>query len=109
MASRQRRKAPPDPRAEWLTGLPESFEGCRDLGHTWRPHSGGWSRELNGWLRVLACARCATERHQTINGLGHVTSNRYRYADGYQAPKGVDPISRDEIRLASITRQFGSR
>jgi hypothetical protein len=103
-----RRKAR-TPREEWLGNLAPEFQDCRDLGHHWRPVTGGWQRDVAAWARTLACARCGTQRRQVISGTGHVTRNAYTYANGYVAPKGSDPISRDTIRLAAIERQLGGK
>jgi hypothetical protein len=45
-------------------------------------------------------------RRQLVNDQGHVLTNNYRYADGYQAKaveKGVR-VSRDVFRLEALTR-----
>jgi len=106
MAPRKRAPAR-TPLEAWFDDLPDAFTDCRDLGHLWRPHDGGRATKWSGWFRVLLCSRCNTERTQEIDGYGHVMANRYRYASGYQTPKGSDPVSRDTFRLSVITRDFG--
>lgn len=95
--------------ASWAEGLPESFAMCRDMGHTWRPHTARYDSELYSYTRVLRCPRCRTEREQTLGGTGLILSNRYIYPDGYQTPAGsghIDQAGRGLIRLASTMRQL---
>ena len=63
---------------------------CRTDQHVWRPASVEVIREgrsLGGYVRVMVCRSCRTERRQTIDTRGVVLSNRYVYADGYLAAK----------------------
>lgn len=89
----------------FAANLRETFVQCRELGHLWRPHTATYDRASRVYDRILRCTRCRTERVQEISELGHVLSNRYRYADGYQA-KHVEPgaYSRDVFRIESVRR-----
>lgn len=90
----------------FAAALSNSYLACRELGHTWRPWRAEWSGELRAYERELRCSRCKTTRRQVVNDQGHVLSNGYRYADGYQAKdveKGVR-VSRDVFRLEALTR-----
>lgn len=90
---------------DWTDALPDTMLLCRDIGHTWRP-ARAWIED-GEYGRVMRCARCRTERHQALTMAGHVTSNRYDYADGYLAPKGTGsftPDDRDHLRLESVLR-----
>lgn len=92
--------------AEFADGLPERFLYCREMGHNWRPYSAG-AHEDGGFERVLRCTRCRTRRVQVITPRGIVLSNRYEYADGYQANPGMGRIigeGRGILRLESIKR-----
>lgn len=90
----------------FAASLPARYLECRELGHHWRAWNASWDAAARAWDRTLRCSRCKTERSQLLNELGHVLSNHYRYADGYQA-KNVESavrISRDVFRLESLTR-----
>lgn len=94
--------------AAWTDDLPDTLILCRDLGHLWRP-ARAWIED-HSYGRVMRCARCKTERHQALTMSGHVVSNRYDYADGYLAPKGIGsftPDDRDHLRLESVLRLIG--
>ena len=83
----------------------ESYSGdylpCRDFGHSWKPVTA--SKEPNGSIkRVLACARCETERHQILDRKGFVLSNFYTYANGYLIA-GVGRLTVADKALLRIT------
>ena len=89
----------------FAAGLDQSHLLCRELGHLWSPWTAGLT-DGGGYVRILRCPRCLTERHQVLDGRAHVVSNVYRYPDGYQH-KGLGRIvgeGRDMLRLESITR-----
>ena len=92
--------------AEFAQSLPERFLYCREMGHNWRPYSAGLYKD-GGFERILRCTRCRTRRVQAITSRGVVLTNKYEYADGYQAPKGLGQIvgeGRGLLRLESIKR-----
>lgn len=86
--------------------LTAAYLACRDLGHTWRPFRGSYDESAGVFERELRCRSCKTIRRQVVTSHGHVLSNNYTYADGYQA-KGVDSAgdrSRDTFRVEALTR-----
>lgn len=100
----------PDERAHerdvlgFLEELRTTFLYCRELGHNWKP----WRATLHAgtYERVLRCTRCRTERVQELTASGHLLSNHYRYADGYQS-KGLGRLvgdDRDALRMTSLLR-----
>ena len=107
MAAARRQSVPIDLET-WEEGLPESFLMCRDMGHTWKPHTAAWEAEENAYRRVLKCPRCRTLRTQWISPSGHLDGgSHYTYPDGYTAPAGVGRIDgggRDHLRLLSVLR-----
>lgn len=94
----------------FAAGLSNSFLACRELGHMWKPWRAEWSGELRAYERELRCSRCKTFRRQLVNDQGHVLSNNYRYADGYQAKnvENVVRVSRDVFRLEALTRYLSN-
>lgn len=91
---------------EFVGSLPERYLYCRDMGHNWRPWTGG-SYEDGGWERIIRCVRCKTKRHQVLTASGAVLKSKYDHPEGYNAPKGMGRISgegRNVLRLESIKR-----
>lgn len=87
--------------------LTDRLLSCRELGHVWRPYTVEVVRErrrIGGYVRVMRCAQCKTERHQTLDSRGGVVSNHYRYADGYLAAHVEPGFTRDAFRLEAVTR-----
>lgn len=85
--------------------LPERFLYCREMGHNWRPFSAGRYKD-GGYLRILRCVRCKTERHQEISARGVILTSSYKHPEGYLS-KGLGRISgegRGVLRLESIRR-----
>lgn len=99
------RTADVDDVAEFAEQLPERFLWCREMGHNWRPFSASRYRD-GGFLRILRCSRCKTERHQEISNRGAVTASKYVHPAGY-LHKGMGRIvgeGRGILRLESIKR-----
>lgn len=99
--------ARPEQVAEWSHDLSDNYLLCRDLGHTWRPFNARWDPEQDGYIRVLRCSRCKTERSQLLSATGMVDSGSYDYPDGYQAPPGTGRLTgegRGALRLESVMR-----
>lgn len=91
------------PADTFAAGLGTKTLQCRELGHTWRPRDvsgvvGG------GYLRIMRCTACRTERRQTLDSVGAVLANTYVYAEGYLADNVEPGFSRDVFRLESISR-----
>lgn len=87
-------------------GLPDKYLHCRELGHLWRPYSGGRFAEGDGFTRILKCHRCRTKREQEIDGRGMILANKYIYPEGYQV-EGLGRIvgeGRGVLRLQSMIR-----
>jgi len=87
-------------------GLTEGFLACRELGHVWQPFTATYDDNAKVIDRQLRCKRCKTTRVQLITMSGHVLSNHYRYANGYQATNVETGVrySRDVFRLEAVTR-----
>ena len=101
-----------DPRsvAKWSHELPDEFLLCRDIGHLWRPFTARFLAQRNVYERTLRCARCTTERRQTVSLSGDIASGGYVYAEGYVAPAGQGRLTgraRGALRLESIHRLIG--
>lgn len=101
-----RRKVVKSDAQEFAEELPTAFLQCRDFGHSWRPHTASWSRELVCWERVLQCARCTAERVQRLSRDGGVLGGHYEYPEGYLHLKGgrLTGQDRDALRLQSTMR-----
>lgn len=87
--------------------LPERHLACRTDQHVWRPQAVEVVREgrsLGGYVRVMRCSQCRTERQQVIDTRGNVLSNRYNYADGYLAAVERGTLSRAVFRLEWVNR-----
>lgn len=87
-------------------GLSDAFLHCRELGHLWRPYSGGRHSDGTGFARILKCHRCRTKREQDIDSRGMILSNKYIYPEGYQV-QGLGRIigeGRGVLRLQSLSR-----
>lgn len=98
--------ADPDAVAAWSEDLGDAFLTCRDFGHTWKAFRA--YAEGGGYVRILKCPRCKTEREQTLDRRGMVIASHYIYPEGYQAPKGsgrMDSEGRGALRLVSVMRQ----
>ena len=105
-ASRQALAASDD---DWLSDLPSSYLGCRDMGHSWRPFSVRFDRRANQYVRTLRCSRCKTERLQALSVRGEIESSSYDYPDGYSRPKGAgyyDAAARAAVRLMDVAQQL---
>lgn len=96
----------------FAAGLNNRVLACRELHHLWVPwtveviHAGtAKSLRVGGYVRVMRCRQCKTQRRQILDSSGHIVSNSYRYSDGYLASnveRGT--YNRDAFRLEAITR-----
>jgi hypothetical protein len=92
-------------------GLNEKVLACRTDQHVWRPRAVEVVREgrsLGGFVRVMRCAQCRTERRQVIDTGGTVLSNRYAYAEGYLAANVEVGVSRAAFRVEWVNRWLDS-
>ena len=91
--------------ADIAESYPDAYLACRDLGHSWRPLTAGWTAEGNIHRR-LQCVRCKVERAQFLDPNGYVLSGSYVYSDGYSI-HGLGLLTRDdraELRRANVMR-----
>lgn len=91
----------------WIQSLPQTFIECRDLGHVWRPWRASWNAAEREYRRILRCARCSTERTQSLSAGGLVLKGSYSYIDGYAKPEDTGHFDRSEraaLRLESLLR-----
>lgn len=74
------------------------YQLCRTLGHGWEPFI-PFGKRASGWGQRLSirCWRCLTERHDTIDMRGALSSRHYDYADEYTLNQDEKP-SRDQLR-----------
>lgn len=92
-------------------GLSEKHLACRTDQHVWRPSAVEVVREgrsLGGYVRIMRCSQCRTERRQVIDTHGDVLSNRYVYPDGYLAANVERGVRRSAFRLEWVTRWLDS-
>ena len=95
--------------SEAMSELSVEATVCRDLMHSWRPHTAYETRDrrkLVGYERVLKCRTCGTERTDKLNTWGGIVGRTYAYPDGYLV-KGVGRFSgeyKDAARLANVKR-----
>ena len=89
-----------------LTNLQDDFVKCRSWGHEWDTFTPLGRRASWGLLLSLRCVRCGTERHDTIDMNGDLSTREYKYPDGYQLvrPKDSERISAAELRLEVLRR-----
>lgn len=109
MTAPDRAVAPED----FAAGLSDRILRCRELGHTWRPHTASWDPTAQVFDRALRCSSCRTIRRQMLNSRGHVLSNAYTYPAGYLITAatvtdhpGIGAF-RDMFRLESLRRSLG--
>lgn len=76
------------------------YEKCRTWGHAWDTFTPPGTKRPPGWGQrfSLRCERCTTERHDTIDSLGALSSRQYVYPDDYKMSKDETP-TRDQLRL----------
>jgi hypothetical protein len=85
-------------------GLDESMIRCRTYGHAWDEFYPSVKGPPSfGWRLSLRCTRCTTERHDTIDVLGHVAAREYLYPEGYHLLRDETP-TRDQLRVAMFAR-----
>lgn len=85
-------------------GLDADMLKCRTYGHAWDEFYPDYkSPPSYGWRLSLRCIRCSTERHDTIDLVGRVSSREYVYPDGYRMGRDEAP-SREDLRVATFDR-----
>jgi hypothetical protein len=92
--------------AKGLSRLRDEYVKCRSWGHEWDTFHPLRRRAAWGTLLSLRCVRCGTERHDTIDANGDISTREYKYADGYRLT-GVargDRATGAEIRLEVLRR-----
>lgn len=78
-----------------------AFLRCRTYNHAWDEFAPiDLEQPLYGWRLSLRCTRCMTERHDTYDFKGRLMGRRYRYAPGYQTPRGDVKPSKEVFREA---------
>lgn len=99
------------PVERFAAGLNSRLLACRELHHLWVPwtvevvHAGrGANSRIGGYVRVMRCRQCKTERRQILDSRGGIVSNGYRYAEGYLAKNVASGFGRDAFRLEAIVR-----
>lgn len=63
------------------------FDTCKAIGHAWDTVPSDWTPEWGTPLTVR-CMRCGTERRDTIDQTGDLSTRRYLYPDGYKDWRG---------------------
>lgn len=66
---------------------------CRDLQHSWSSFTA--HRSKTGFIRVLVCIRCTTEKFQWLDRNGYIVQTRMTYPTGYLRP-GEGRLTRDD-------------
>jgi len=92
---------------EFADELSEAFLFCREMSHTWQPHTASRYPD-GGFRRTLLCPRCTTQRVQSLDRFGMIVSSHYDYPDGYLSA-GLGHLAgqdRGLLRLASMSRRF---
>lgn len=99
-----------------LEDLQDDYLECRDLRHSWRRsslHDISVTRNTSGkvieFTRVITCARCGCERHQTYSVPSmEIRRSRYNYPHGYLlAGSHSDPALR--VDAGDIRREVFKR
>lgn len=76
---------------------------CHVYGHAWDEfYPDDMGIPLFGWRLSLRCTRCATERHDIVDGHGRLAQRRYIYPDDYRMAADETP-TREELRQAMLT------
>lgn len=71
---------------------------CRDVQHAWKP-STAW-REGRKYVRVFVCARCTSQKIQTLDKDGYIIKSKMTYPEGYLRPEGrMTRADRAKLRL----------
>jgi len=58
------------PSADWLNELSAEAIVCRDLHHSWKPHTA--SKVKGGFERELICRTCETVKVQKLDAQGYI-------------------------------------
>ena len=85
-------------------GLDQAMIRCRTYGHAWDEfYPDNLGVPLWGWRLSLRCARCTTERHDTIDHIGQVGQRRYIYPEDYSMLRDETP-TREQLRVTMFNR-----
>lgn len=89
-----------------LAKVDEEYVRCRSWGHQWDDFQPLRRRAAWGTLLSLRCERCSTQRHDTIDSRGEVSSRQYVYPEGYEVAglSRGDRITAPELRREILTR-----
>lgn len=99
-----------------LEDLQDTYLECRDLRHAWRRSSlhdisvtRNTSNKIIEFTRVITCARCGCERHQTYSVPSmEIRRSRYVYPQGYMLiGSHSDPSNR--VDAGDIRREVFKR
>jgi len=66
---------------------------CRDLQHSWDSYTA--KRNVDGFIRVLICVRCASLKEQHLDREGYIQRTSMKYPVGYVRP-GEGRLTRAE-------------
>lgn len=78
----------------------ESFLECRGLAHAWS--SVGFFQDGGYVSRLVRCARCGTEKVQTMRTNGSFVRNRYEHPEGYLIAGGG--VTKTDVRYEVLRR-----
>lgn len=89
------------------------FLDCRDRGHAWfdDKKGGPFLKRSSGGLviRTLRCLRCSTVREDWIVATsGYIDSRRYIYPEGYLFSKGVERVTKSDVRKLAVRAAFAA-
>lgn len=94
------------PFSERLTDMRDTHMMCRDLGHSWGPHTA--AKVKGGFERTLRCRICNCLRYEFIDTGGTVMARQYTHDKGYlMAGLGrMTPDQRAGLRVESVNRSI---
>ena len=99
------------PADEVASELPFTYLDCRDMGHQWKHQRVLTDTSSGGYIEIVECVRCSTERDWYISMDGWLSSggrNAYRYPEGYLVKSDdanlIDKEGRAAIRRARMSR-----
>lgn len=82
----------------------DRYASCGAYGHAWYEIEDFEWKPQYGVPLVLACARCGTQRHDSIGTYGQVIQRNYEYPLEYSY-HGEPRPDREEFRLAVLRRR----
>jgi hypothetical protein len=78
----------------------DAFLECRGLAHAWS--SIGFFQDGGYVSRLVRCARCGTEKVQTMRTNGTFVRNRYEHPEGYLMTSGG--VTKSDVRYEVLRR-----